>query len=114
MKFPLSSPTTVDLVATGAGTLATLAGDLRLLAGSYAQIRLIPLDSGAPLAASAQTLGALYNAEVVYVDGSGTTQQVPLELLNPDKGIGIQASLRVPVGEAGTCSAARAPQAPRL
>ena len=88
-------------MATGAGTLATLAGDLRLLAGSYAQIRLIPLDSGAPLAASAQTLGALYNAEVVYVDGSGTTQQVPLELLNPDKGIGIQASLRVPVGGSG-------------
>ena len=101
VKFPLSTPTTVDLVATGAGTLATLASDLRVLAGSYAQIRLIPLDSGAPLAASAQTLGALYNAEVVYVDGSGTTQQVPLELLNPDKGIGIQASLRVPVGGIG-------------
>ena len=101
VKFPLSTPTTVDLVAAESGTLATLASDLRVLAGSYSQIRLIPLDSSAALAASAQTLGAQYNAEVVYVDGTGTTQQVPLELLNPDKGIGIQASLRVPVGGVG-------------
>ncbi len=101
VKFPLSTPTTVDLVAAEAGTLATLASDLRLVSGSYSQIRLIPLDSGAPLAISAQTLGAQYNAEVVYVDGTGTTQQVPLELLNPDKGIGIQASLRVAVGGLG-------------
>lgn len=101
VKFPLSTPTTVDLVAAEGGTLATLASDLRVLAGSYSQIRLIPLDSSAPLAASAQTLGAQFNAEVVYVDGTGTTQQVPLELLNPEKGIGIQASLRVPVGSVG-------------
>ena len=31
----------------------------------------------------------------------GTTVQLPLELLNPDKGIGIQASLRVPIGSVG-------------
>jgi mucin-2 len=101
VKFPLSTPTTVDLVAAEAGTPASLASDLRVLAGSYAQIRLIPLDSGAPLAAAAQSLGAQYNAEVVYVDSTGTSQQVPLELLNPEKGIGIQASLRVPVGGLG-------------
>ena len=101
VKFPLSTPTTVDLVTAEAGTLASLATDLRVLAGSYAQIRLIPLDSGAPLAAAAQSLGAQYNAEVVYVDSTGTSQQVPLELLNPEKGIGIHASLRVPVGGLG-------------
>ncbi|HUL18995.1 MAG TPA: DUF4382 domain-containing protein [Steroidobacteraceae bacterium] len=101
VKFRLSTPTTIDLVAAEGGTLVSLASDLRLVAGSYAQIRVLPLDSGAPLAASAQTLGAQFNAEVVYVDGTGATQQVPLELLNPDKGIGIQASLRVPVGGLG-------------
>jgi hypothetical protein len=101
VKFPLSSPTTVDLVASQGGTLSSLASDLRVIAGSYSQIRVIPLDASAPLAASAQSLGAVYNAEVDYVDSTGTTQQVPLELLNPDKGIGIQASLRVPIGGVG-------------
>jgi Domain of unknown function (DUF4382) len=101
VKFPLSTPTTVDLVASQGGTLSSLASDLRVVAGSYSQIRVIPLDASAPLAASAQSLGAVYNAEVDYVDSAGTTQQVPLELLNPDKGIGIQASLRVPIGGVG-------------
>ena len=101
VKFPLSSPTTVDLVASQGGTLSSLASDLRVIAGSYSQIRVMPLDASAPLAASAQSLGALYNAEVDYVDSTGTTQQVPLELLNPDKGIGIHASLPVPIGGVG-------------
>src|SRR5579863_796606 len=38
VKFPLSSPATVDLVAAEAGTLATLASDLRVLSGSCSQI----------------------------------------------------------------------------
>jgi hypothetical protein len=102
VKFPLSTPTTVDLVAANDGTLAQLTTDLKLLAGTYAQIRFIPVDASTPLTTSAQTLGALYNAEADYVDGSGVTQQVPLELLNPDKGIGIPASLHVAVGKLGT------------
>ncbi|HTT42607.1 MAG TPA: DUF4382 domain-containing protein [Steroidobacteraceae bacterium] len=102
VKFNLSTPTTVDLVAANDGTLAQLTTDLKLLAGTYDQIRLIPVDASTPLTSSAQTLGALYNAEADYVDGSGVTQQVPLELLNPDKGIGIPASLRVPVGSLGS------------
>jgi hypothetical protein len=92
-QFPLSTPTTVDLVADQDGSLGTLATDLKLLAGTYSQIRLIPVDSSAALTASAQAMGALYNAEADYVDSSGTTHQLPLELLNPDKGIGMQASL---------------------
>jgi hypothetical protein len=101
-KFPLSTPTTVDLVAANDGTLAQVTTGLKLLAGTYEQIRLIPVDASAPLTTSAQTLGALYNAEADYVDSNGITQQVPLELLNPDKGIGIQASLRVAVGKLGS------------
>jgi hypothetical protein len=100
-KFPLSSPTTVDLVADEDGTLGTISSNVNLLAGTYSQIRLIPLDPTAALAASASGLGALYNAEADYIDSTGTTQQQPLELLNPDKGIGIQASLKVPIGSVG-------------
>ncbi len=101
VKFPLSTPTTVDLVASEDGTLGSISTDLNLLAGTYSQIRLIPVDSTAALTTSAQTLGALYNAEADYVDSTGTTQQLPLEILNPDKGIGIQTSLRVPIGSVG-------------
>jgi hypothetical protein len=100
--FSLSTPTTIDLVADQGGSLGTLATDLKLLAGTYSQIRLIPLDASAPLSASAQAVGALYNAEADYVDSSGTTHQLPLELLNPDKGIGIHASLKVPIGNLGS------------
>ena len=61
-------------------------------------MRLIPVDSAAALASSAQAVGAIYNAEADFVDSAGNTQQLPLELLNPDQGIGIQASLKVPIG----------------
>ena len=100
-KFPLSTPSTVDLVAQNGGNLGSMASGLRVSAATYSQVRLIPVDASAPLAASAQNAGALYNFEADYVDSQGTTQQVPLELLNPDKGIGIQTSLKVPVGNVG-------------
>ena len=101
VKFPLSSPATVDLVADSSGNFGSLITDLKLKPGSYSQVRLIPVDSSAPLTLSAQTIGARYNAEVDYIDSSNTTQQLPLELLNPDRGIGIQTSLSVPLGNIG-------------
>ncbi|MBS0379028.1 MAG: DUF4382 domain-containing protein [Proteobacteria bacterium] len=103
-KFTLSAPTTVDIVGDENGTLGTIADNVNLVAGTYNQIRLIPLDSTASLAVSAQAAGAIYNAEADYVDSSGNTQQVRLELLNPDKGIGVPGSLRVPIGKVGTTS----------
>ncbi len=103
-KFTLSAPTTVDIVGDENGTLGTIADNVNLVAGTYKQIRLIPVDSSAPLAVSAQAAGAIYNAEADYVDSNGNTQQVRLELLNPDKGIGIPGSLRVPIGKVGTTS----------
>ena len=54
-KFTLGSPTTVDLVAATGGTLASITTGLRLLPGTYKQIRLIPLDASAALASSART-----------------------------------------------------------
>jgi Domain of unknown function (DUF4382) len=100
-QFPLSTPVTVDLVADSGGTFANLATDLKLPPSSYSQLRFIPVDASTPLTVSAQTLGARYNMEADFVDSSGVTHQLPLELLNPDKGLGIQATLRVPFGNIG-------------
>jgi hypothetical protein len=104
-KFPLSTPSTVDLVAQNGGNLGNIASGLRVPARSYSQLRLIPVDASAALAASAQNAGALYNFEADYVDSQGTTHQLPLELLNPDKGIGIPTSLKVPIGNVGAALA---------
>ncbi|HVN46921.1 MAG TPA: DUF4382 domain-containing protein [Steroidobacteraceae bacterium] len=100
-KFPLSTPSTVDLVAQNGGNVGGIASGLRIAAGTYSQVRLIPVDASAALASSARNAGALYNFEADYVDGN-TLQQLPLELLNPDKGIGIQTSLKVPLGSIGS------------
>jgi hypothetical protein len=100
-KFPLSTPSTVDLVAANGGNLGGIASGLRVPVTTYSQVRLIPVDATAPLASSAQNAGALYNFEADYVDSKGNTQQLPLELLSPDKGIGIQTSLKVPFGGTG-------------
>jgi hypothetical protein len=106
VKFPLSTPATVDLVTESGGNLGSLVTGLRLAPGTYAQLRLIPVDAAAALTTSAKAAGALYNTEADYVDSAGTTHHLPLELLNPDKGIGIQGSLRVPVGNVGAALAA--------
>ena len=100
-KYPLSTPSTVDLVAQNGGNLGSIASGLRVPATTYSQVRLIPVDPTAPLASSAQNAGALYNFEADYVDSSGTTHQLPLEILNPDKGIAIPTSLKVPFGKSG-------------
>ncbi len=109
-KFTPSTPVTVDLVADSGGNFANLATDLKVAPGSYGQVRLIPVDASAPLTVSAQTLGALYNMEADFVDSTGSTQQLPLELLNPDKGIGIQTSLSVPFGNIGAAFGALSSQ----
>ena len=101
VKFPLSTPATVDLVADSGGNFGNLVTGLRLAPGTYSQIRLIPVDATTPLTASAQALGAVYNMEADYVNASGVTVQAPLQILNPDKGIGIQTSLTVPIGNIG-------------
>jgi hypothetical protein len=101
VKFPLKTPTTVDLVQENGGNLGSITTDLKLIPGTYSQIRVIPVDSSMPLTSSAQNAGAIHNVEVDYVDSAGTTHQLPLELLNPDKGIGIQTSVKVPIGSVG-------------
>jgi hypothetical protein len=94
-KFPLSAPITVDLFNASDGAVARLSTALGVSAGSYAQLRLIPVDSSAALTSSASALGARFNAEVDYTDSAGVTHQSPLELQSPDKGIGIAASFTI-------------------
>ena len=105
VRFPLSTAVTVDLVAESGGNLGSLFTGLKLAPGTYSQVRLIPVDATAALTSSAHTAGALYNTEADYVDSAGATHQLPLELLNPDKGIGIQGTLKVPVGNVGAALA---------
>ena len=100
-KFPLSTPATVDLVAESGGNLGSIVTGLNIIPGTYSQVRLIPVDATAALTTSASTAGALYNSEADYIDSAGVTHQLPLEFLNPDKGIGIPGDLRVPVGNVG-------------
>jgi hypothetical protein len=94
-KFPLTTPATVDLAASVDGTLTSIATGLGLPIGTYTQARLIPVDATATLLSSAQSLGATYNSEVDYLDSAGTVHKVPMELQNPDKGIGVATSVQV-------------------
>ncbi len=105
VKFPLSTPTTIDLVGANNGNLSNIVDDLHIVPGTYSQVRVIPIDASTPLTTSAQTAGALYNSEADFVDSAGLTHQLPLELLNPDQGFGIATSLKVPVGNVGAALA---------
>ncbi len=94
-KYPLTTPTTIDLATSVEGTLNSITTGLNVPIGTYAQVRLMPVDSSATLLSSASALGALYNSEVDYIDSAGTLHQLPLELLNPDKGIGVATTAQV-------------------
>jgi hypothetical protein len=95
LQFTLTTPVTIDLATAVEGTLAQITTGLGVPAGTYAQVRLIPVDASAALTTSASSAGAIFNSEVDYVDTAGASQQSPLELQNPDKGIGIATTLQV-------------------
>ena len=97
-KFSLSTPTTIDLVTVNSGNLSNINTGMRVSPTTYGQMLIIPLDQSTPLTTSASNAGALYNSEADYVDSTGTTQQLPLEFLNPGQGLGIPTSLKVPFG----------------
>src|SRR5581483_667521 len=94
-KYPLQTPVTVDLASSMEGQLTALTTGLNVPIGTYAQLRLIPVDPSATVLASATALGAQYNSEVDYPDTAGNAQRLRLELLNPDRGIGIPTSIQV-------------------
>jgi Domain of unknown function (DUF4382) len=102
VKFPLTTPVTVDLATSVSGTLNTIASGLVLPPGTYAQARLFAVDAGTALLSTASALGALFNSEVDYVDSTGASHQVALELQNPAEGIGLSTSLTITANTSGT------------
>jgi len=94
-KFPLTTPVTVDLAASLDGTLTSLTTGLNVPAATYAQARLIPVDPSEPLLSSASNLLAIFNSEVDYTDSRGNPHRLPMEFLNPDKGLGVTATIQV-------------------
>lgn len=94
-KFTLSTPFTVDLTTLSGGQLSQIATSLKVAAGTYSQLRLIPVDAWATVTSSATAAGAIYNDEADFADASGNPQRARLEVLNPDKGIGVSTTLTV-------------------
>ena len=68
VKFPLKTAVTIDLAAQNGGSLGSVVTGLNLTPGTYGEVRVIPIDPSAPLSSAAQSAGALYNAEVDYVE----------------------------------------------
>jgi hypothetical protein len=101
-RFPLGTPVTIDLVTAANGTLQQIAGDLKLAPGTYQSILLMPLPFSMVADPAARQAGATYNQEVDFVDAGGQPHQVPLQIANPDQGIHIPGSLKVPLGNVGT------------
>jgi len=95
-QFPLTTPSTIDLVAASNGTFQQIIGDLKLSPGTFKQILLMPVTASTAVTTSAQQAGATFNQEVDYVDSAGNAHQVALQIANPDKGILIPGSLSVP------------------
>lgn len=104
INFPLSAPVSVDILSATDGVLSQIASNLAIPSGSYAQVRLIPVDSSAALTSSAKALSATYNAEVDYTDSAGS-HQARLELQNPSEGIGIPTNLRIANSISGSLGA---------
>ena len=112
VKFALATPATVDLATLNDGTLSQIATELKLAAGTYAQVMVILADSTDALSSSAQSAGAASNDEVDYIDTSNVPHTAPLAVLNAAQGISIATSLTVATSSSssfGTSSSAAAP-----
>jgi uncharacterized protein DUF4382 len=96
LDFPLSTPVTVDLATVTNGALAVFGSALKIPTGTYAQLQLLLTDTSAPLAASAQAAGLLFNDQVQYLDSTGAATSAPLELVHPEQGILLSVSLKIP------------------
>ncbi|MEJ0038383.1 MAG: DUF4382 domain-containing protein [Gammaproteobacteria bacterium] len=110
LKFPASTPVTLDLVGLTGGTLNEFATQLKVPPGTYHQVRLFLADRTETLTSSAQTAGATYNDEVTYFDSNNVQSTVPLELANAAQGIGVETDLTVEAaGDAILAALASAP-----
>lgn len=94
-KFLLDKPITVDLASLTNGTLRKIANNVKLPTGTYKQIRLLPLDGSTALTSAADDEGADYNCQANFIDSSGKSRKLPLELLNPAEGIAVRTSFKL-------------------
>lgn len=90
----LADPVTLDLAALNGGE-STALDSLEMDAGTYAQIRLVLAGVEEDLIKSASTLGLNWNDAVQYVDASGNSHLVPLELPYPGGALLSPISIRL-------------------
>jgi len=95
IKFPLSTPVTVDLMALANGNLADAFTGLELPVGTYHQIRVFMVDSNQALTSSAQALGLAYNSQLDIVTDTGAVEHEPLELVAPNDGAVVRGTFTV-------------------
>ena len=98
LKYPLSTPVTVDLLTLQNGNLTQMFGGLQPPNGTYQQIRVFLIGPDAALTASASAAKLIYNDQVNYQDANDTEQSAPLELVNPSKGIALYGTFTVASG----------------
>ena len=89
----LANPLSVDLANLNDGSAQTLVSGLKAPAGTYKQLRLVLADSSSTLSTAAQSAGLSTNAEVRYLDSSGHTVTLPLELPSPGTEMIVPASV---------------------
>lgn len=95
VKLQLDDARTLDLVALEGGTQAALLRDAVIPTERYRQLRLLLADTRGELHDSAEDAGADYNNEVTWVDEDGELRTAPLEVLDAQRGIGMQIDLKV-------------------
>ncbi len=95
VKLQLDDARTLDLVALGSGTQAALLRDAVIPTERYRQLRLLLADTHGDLHDSAEDAGADYNNEVTWIDADGDLRTAPLEVLDAQRGIGMQIDLKV-------------------
>ena len=95
IKKTLDTPQTLDLVGLTNGALKEFASQVSVPTGTYNQLRLFLVDTGAKLASSAQSAGAQFNNEVDYFDSANVVQRVPLAVPNAATGVALPIKLDV-------------------
>jgi hypothetical protein len=87
IKFPLSTPKTIDLASLAAGQTQEVWSGLKLPAGQYGQIRVFLAPTEGPAKAPLPS-GVTFNNEVDYTDSTGP-HKAPLRIPSPSQGIKI-------------------------
>lgn len=96
----LAAPRTIDLTTSINGVISALITGRSIAAGSYGQLRLFVRRHDDVLADSARALQLSQNAQVDYVDATGTLRQVPLEFTDDAQGLRVAGPIVIAAGAA--------------